>query len=131
MPLPTFLFFFVGLTYSFVQNLWVIDTDTQEVLSMVDTGDSPVHLYVIPSREEIWTHPDTSEDREDGGRRNETSYDILRILSFPRTQSIGSDNSLCDVCRLLEAYFVRSRKNVLQADLYPIIQIRSVFCRLE
>ena len=43
------------------KNLWVIDTDAQEVLSMVDTGDNPVHLYAIPPREEIWTHPDTGE----------------------------------------------------------------------
>ena len=67
----------------------------------------------------------------DDATKRRTRYDILRILSFPRTQSIGSDHSSCDVCRLLEAYFVRSRKNVLQADLYPIIQIRSVFCRLD
>lgn len=44
------------------QDLWVIDTDAQEVLSQVDTGDNPVHLYAIPSREEIWTHPDDSKD---------------------------------------------------------------------
>lgn len=45
------------------QRMWVIDCDTQEILSKVDTGDSPVHAYAIPSREEVWTHPDTSEYR--------------------------------------------------------------------
>lgn len=38
----------------------VIDCDSQEILSSIDTGDSPVHIYAIPSREEVWTHPDTN-----------------------------------------------------------------------
>lgn len=43
------------------QDLVVIDCDEQEIISHVDVGFSPVHMYAIPSREEVWTHPDDSK----------------------------------------------------------------------
>jgi len=48
--------------------LLVIDTETAEIVDMVDMGDRPVHIYAVHYREEVWVHAD-----DDG------TFDILHL----------------------------------------------------
>jgi hypothetical protein len=38
--------------------MWVLDADTQTVVSQVEIGPSPVHIYAVTPLDEVWTHSD-------------------------------------------------------------------------
>jgi YVTN family beta-propeller protein len=80
-------------------DVWVIDTSTQDVLKQVDVGKSPVHIYAVPWRDEVWTHLDA-----------EGTFDVFR-MSEPRYRCAAGVRALTTAVSNTYASFLSSFSN--------------------
>ena len=74
-------------TYAFIADsgnnmMYVYDTAAQSLMSKVSTGEKPVHIYVIPPRDEVWAHLD-----------GDGSFDVFTTstVRYRSSSAVGKD----------------------------------------
>lgn len=64
--------------------MWVFDTTSQSLISKVDIGDSPVHIYAYPGKDEVWAHLDQGD-----------GYDVFHMsdVKYRRAANVSPDSA--------------------------------------